>query len=227
MSSKKTHQTVVDRPWLDRDLSIDQRTDLLLQAMSLDECIAQLQQKMMNFVTEDELRSGIGSLILASSATAGNEGSGGNAFSGAQMNRLQRVAVEESRLGIPFITGRDIIHGHLTVFPIPLGQAAAWDADVVRDGCRAAAIESAADGIHWTFSPMVDVSRDPRWGRMAECYGESTLLNSDLGAAAVAGYQTDDLSAEDAIAACAKHFVGYGLAEGGGIMPPLKSVRRP
>ena len=150
---------------------------------------------------------------MAGSATAGNDD--GNGFTADILNDLQRIAVEESRLGIPFITGRDVIHGHLTVFPIPLGQAASWNPDTVRSGCRAAAVEASADGVHWTFSPMIDVSRDPRWGRMAESYGESPYLNAVLGVAAVEGYQGDDLSAPDSIAACAKHFVGYGAAEGG------------
>jgi beta-glucosidase len=184
--------------------------------MTLTECIAQLQQTPLNQITDAALRSGLGSVILAGSATAGNvDGEAGNGFSGPEMNRLQPIAIEESRLGIPFITGRDIIHGHYTIFPIPLGQAAAWDADLVREGSRAAAVECSADGVHWTFSPMMDISRDPRWGRMAECYGESTLLNVDLSVAAVEGYQGADLAAVDSIAACAKHFVGYGAAEGG------------
>ncbi|NEN93926.1 MAG: glycosyl hydrolase, partial [Okeania sp. SIO3H1] len=220
------------QPWMNASLSPEERADKLLLEMTLDECVMQLQQTMYEFAPEHLLRSGLGSLILASSATAGNEGA--NPFNSEELNRLQKIAVEESRLGIPFLTGRDVIHGHKTVFPIPLGQAAAWDPDLVRDGCRAAAVECSADGVHWTFSPMLDVSRDPRWGRMAECYGESALLNADLGVAAVQGYQGDDLSAPDSIAACAKHWVGYAAAEGGRdynsteiSLPTLQDVYQP
>ena len=201
------------RPWMNSELSAEQRASQLVAAMNLDECIQQLNQIPLNQVSADDSRGGLGSVILAGSATAGNDD--GNGFSSKEINRLQRISVEESRLGIPMITGRDIIHGHYTVFPIPLGQGASWDADLVQDGSRASAVECAADGVHWTFSPMVDISRDPRWGRMAECYGESVLLNCDLGVAAVHGYQGDDLTDEDSIAACAKHFAGYGAAEGG------------
>ena len=132
-----------------------------------------------------------------------------------RVNALQRVAVEESRLGIPLLMARDVIHGFKTIFPIPLGQAASFDPQVAEDGARIAAIEASSVGVRWTFSPMIDVSRDPRWGRIAESCGEDTYLSSVMGAAMVKGYQGDSLNSPTSIAACAKHFVGYGAAEGG------------
>jgi len=133
----------------------------------------------------------------------------------AVANDLQAVAVQESRTGIPLLIGRDVIHGFRTVFPIPLGQAASFDMALVEQAAAAAAREASACGIRWTFAPMVDVSRDPRWGRVAESGGEDTLLNARLGVAMVRGFQGDDPSQPDRLAACAKHYAGYGAAEGG------------
>jgi beta-glucosidase len=131
------------------------------------------------------------------------------------VNEIQRIAVEESRLGIPLLIGRDVIHGFKTVFPIPLGQAATWNAELVRKGARISAVEAAACGVNWTFAPMVDISRDPRWGRVAESLGEDPHLASVLAAAMVRGFQGDDLSDPSALVACAKHFAGYGASESG------------
>ncbi len=128
---------------------------------------------------------------------------------------LQRIAVEESPNGVPLIFGQDVIHGYKTIFPIPLGQAASWNADLVKQGARVAAEEASADGVRWTFAPMIDISRDPRWGRIAETLGEDPYLASVLGVAMVEGFQTDDPGQPNALAACAKHFVAYGAAEGG------------
>lgn len=203
----------MERPWMNPALDVERRVELLLQAMTLEECAAQLLQVTIKKVDDAMLKAGLGSVILAGSATAGNDAQ--EASSGQVCDRLQKVAVEESRLGIPTIFGRDVIHGHHTVFPVPLGQGASWDEELVEGGCRAAACEARPDGIHWTFSPMLDIARDPRWGRIVEGYGESPLLTGNLGAAAVRGYQTDDLTGPTVIAACAKHFVGYGAAEGG------------
>lgn len=151
-------------------------------------------------------------------ATALREGRIGSVLNQAELrtvNELQRIAVEESRLGIPLLIGRDVIHGFRTVLPIPLGQAATWNPQLVQAGARVAALEAAAAGINWTFAPMVDIARDPRWGRIAESFGEDPCLASRLGVAMVHGLQGDDLSAPGSIAACAKHFAGYGEAEGG------------
>lgn len=131
------------------------------------------------------------------------------------VNEFQAVAVKESRLGIPLIIGRDVIHGFRTIMPIPLGQAASFDMALVEAGSAVAAREAAACGLNWTFAPMVDIARDPRWGRIAEGGGEDPLLSARLGAAMVRGFQGSDLAAAERIAACAKHYVGYGAAEGG------------
>ena len=136
-----------------------------------------------------------------------------------RVNALQRAAVETSRLGIPLLIARDVIHGHRTVFPIPLGQAASFDAELVRLCARAAAREASADGVRWTFAPMVDIAHDPRWGRVAESWGEDPWLSARLGAAAIEGFQGgpggSGLAEPDSLAACAKHYVGYGLVQGG------------
>ena len=131
------------------------------------------------------------------------------------IDEIQKTAVEESRLGIPLIIGRDIIHGYKTVLPIPLGLAASFDPQVVEAGTHMAATEAREEGITWTFAPMLDISRDARWGRIAESLGEDPYLAGELGAAMVRGFQGEHLSDSDAIAACVKHFVGYGAAEGG------------
>ncbi|WP_213602534.1 beta-glucosidase BglX [Pseudoxanthomonas japonensis] len=129
--------------------------------------------------------------------------------------RLQRIAVEQSRLGIPLMFGYDVIHGHRTVFPVPLGESASFDPVEVQHAARVAAIEASAHGIHWTYAPMVDIARDPRWGRVVEGAGEDPYLGSVLAAARVRGFQGDDLRKPDAVLATAKHFVAYGAAEGG------------
>jgi len=132
------------------------------------------------------------------------------------INRMQKAAMENSRLGIPLIIGRDVIHGFKTIFPIPLGQAASFNPQLVEDGARIAAVEARSTGINWTFAPMLDISRDARWGRIAESLGEDTYLDGKLGAAMVKGFQGNgNLSDPGAIAACVKHFIGYGAAEGG------------
>ncbi len=128
---------------------------------------------------------------------------------------LQRCALEESRLGIPLLFGRDVIHGFRTVLPIPLGLAATFNPELVRQGARIAALEAAAAGINWTFAPMIDISRDPRWGRIAESFGEDPYLTGVMARAMVEGFQGDDLSLPGSLAACAKHFAGYGASEGG------------
>ncbi len=130
-------------------------------------------------------------------------------------NKLQEIAVKQTRLGIPLIFSRDVIHGFHTMFPIPLGQAASWNPDLVEKSGRISAIEASSEGIRWTFSPMLDVARDPRWGRMAETFGEDPYLISKLGVAIVKGYQGISLTDSNSLAACAKHYVGYGAAEAG------------
>ncbi|MBD3166536.1 beta-glucosidase BglX [bacterium] len=132
-----------------------------------------------------------------------------------QVNELQRIAMEESRLGIPLLVARDVIHGFKTIFPIPLAQAASWDPDLVRECTRVAAHEAASTGVNWTFAPMIDISRDPRWGRIAESFGEDVHLTGVFARATVKGLQGENPAAFDTIAACAKHFAGYGASESG------------
>jgi beta-glucosidase len=131
------------------------------------------------------------------------------------INDLQRVAVEQTRLGIPLIFARDVIHGFKTIFPVPLGQAASWNPLMVESAARVAAIEASSVGIRWTFAPMLDISRDARWGRIMESFGEDPLLTAILGVASIKGFQGNDLADPASILACAKHFVGYGAVESG------------
>ena len=187
--------------------TIEQRVHALLGQMTLAEKIGQMSQvNVGDSYIHDYLADGIRS---------GRVGSVLNVVDVAVTNELQRIAIEESRLGIPLVVGRDVIHGFKTVMPIPLGQAATWNPIIVREGARVAAREAATTGVNWTFAPMIDVSRDPRWGRIAESLGEDPYLASVLGVAMVEGFQGEDLSAADTIAACAKHFAGYGAAESG------------
>jgi beta-glucosidase len=181
----------------------EERAKALLSQMTLKEKIGQLVQKNAG-------EPGLESLIRD-----GMIGSVLNQPDPALVFQMQRIAVEESRLGIPLLIGRDVIHGFRTIMPIPLGQAASWNVDLVEHGARIAALEAASQGIRWTFSPMIDVTRDPRWGRIAESFGEDHYLNGVFGAAMVRGYQGEDLSDPASLAACVKHFAAYGWAEGG------------
>ncbi|MFT6284827.1 MAG: beta-glucosidase [Arenicella sp.] len=152
---------------------------------------------------------------LAHSIRQGRVGSVLNEVRLHTVNELQRLAVEESRLGIPLLIGRDVIHGFNTIFPIPLGQAASWCVETVKQCAHISALEAATTGINWTFAPMIDISRDPRWGRMAESLGEDPYLCSVLGVAMLQGFQGQELHKNGSIAACAKHFAGYGAGESG------------
>ncbi len=187
------------------DVAIEQKVDALLSQMTLEEKLGQMNQ-ISSYGNIDDMISLI---------KKGEIGSILNEVDPARINALQRAAVQESRLGIPLLIARDVIHGYKTIFPIPLGQAASFDPQVAEDGARAAAIEASSVGIRWTFAPMIDIARDPRWGRIAEGCGEDTYLTTVMGAAMVKGYQGDSLNDPTAIAACPKHFVGYGAVEGG------------
>lgn len=184
--------------------TIEARIDSLLSQMTLREKVWQLNQ--LNTADFD---------TLGTAVAQGRVGSIINEVNPEVVNALQRKAVEESRLGIPLVFARDVIHGFNTVFPIPLGQAATWNPSLVEEAARIAAVEASATGIRWTFSPMLDVSRDARWGRIAESAGEDPLLNERMGLAMIRGYQTDNLADPTAMAACAKHFAGYGYSEAG------------
>ena len=186
---------------------LDERVADLLGQMTLAEKVGQMNQ--VHAGDMDPVRE------FGAALREGGIGSVINQVDVDALNELQRIAVEESRLGIPLLVGRDVIHGFKTVMPIPLGQAATWNPEVVRQGARIAAQEAARSGINWTFAPMIDVTRDPRWGRIAESPGEDPYLASQLAVAMIEGFQGDDLSAPGTIAACAKHFAGYGAAESG------------
>ena len=205
----------VNRPWMNPAVPVDQRVELLLAAMTLEEKIGQMNQ--INAVSDrhmEAVRAGhVGSSANPMGVTANADEK--LQHNVAELNNVQRIAVEESRLGIPLLMAKDVIHGHRTVFPIPLGQAAGWNPELIETAMSITAREAAADGLHWTFTPMIEVCRDPRWGRIAESYGEDPHLASRLAEAAVKGLQGDDLSRPDKIAACAKHYVAYSGAEGG------------
>lgn len=191
------------------------RIEELLSQMTLEEKAGQLNQEPSTVdVPIDMVEKGlVGSLICANSAYAGTDRQA--RVRAAALNELQRVAVERSRLGIPLLFARDVIHGHRTVGPIPLGQAASFWPEGVRRLAGIAAREARADGIHWTFTPMLDIARDPRWGRIAEGFGEDPYLASVMADAVVRGFQEAGLHTMAGMAACAKHYVGYGTAEGG------------
>ncbi|MBT8114950.1 MAG: glycoside hydrolase family 3 C-terminal domain-containing protein, partial [Arenicella sp.] len=187
--------------------TIKERVAELMSHMGLDEKIGQMSQ----------FNGGGGHLPehLAHALRDSRVGSVLNEVDVHVINEMQRICVEESRLGIPLLIGRDVIHGFKTIFPIPLGQAATWDPETVKKGAAVSAMEAAATGVNWTFAPMIDITRDPRWGRIAESLGEDPYLCGELGAAMVTGFQGDSLTETGSIAACAKHFAAYGAAEGG------------
>lgn len=197
----------------------DQITELL-QKMSLKEKIGQLNMTVAPKTEEalekvrERLRKGeIGSMILANSATAGNDPQ--ERVNTAMCNRVQKIAVEEGPQGIPLIYGRDVIHGHRTVYPVPLAMAAAFNDDLVKEAYRNTAVESSAVGIHWTFAPMIDLCRDPRYGRIIEGPGEDPVVGRHMARAIIEGFRDGDVAKETSLVTCAKHFIGYGASEGG------------
>ncbi|MDI3526497.1 MAG: beta-glucosidase [Tenuifilum sp.] len=194
------------------DPVIEQKVDSVLKLMTIDEKIGQLNQLTGNgettgpitFATEyqDAIRRGeVGSMLNVNGAS--------------YTYKVQKIAVEESRLGIPLLFGYDVIHGYKTIFPIPLGEAACWDLDAIEKSARIAAIEASAAGQHWTFAPMVDIARDPRWGRVMEGAGEDPFYGSKVAVARIKGFQGENLADSNSILACAKHFAAYGAAMGG------------
>ena len=192
-------------------LSIEQRVEDLLKAMTLEEKVGQLVQYSIGTPTGPGTGRGGYDEMVAS----GQVGSLFNLENGQAVNHYQHIAVEKSRLHIPLLVGLDVIHGYRTIFPVPLAMASTWDPPIVERAARLAAEEATAEGVRWTFSPMVDIARDARWGRMIEGAGEDPFLGSEIARAYVRGYQSKRLSAPDSLASCAKHYVGYGAAEGG------------
>ncbi|MGH9966827.1 MAG: beta-glucosidase BglX [Pyrinomonadaceae bacterium] len=188
--------------------NIERQIDALLARMTLEEKLGQLQQL-------DGHADGRSKDEYPDLARRGLLGSTLNVRGARNTNELQRVAVEQSRLKIPLIFGFDVIHGYRTIFPIPLGEAASWDPVGVERNASIAAAEARAAGVHWTFAPMVDIARDPRWGRIAEGSGEDPYLGSELARARVRGFQGRDYGADNKVVACAKHWVAYGAAEAG------------
>jgi beta-glucosidase len=196
-------------------MTFEAEIDALLCRMTLPEKVGQMCQLQISLPNlEERIRQGhAGSVICSGSPTPGDTPQ--DPVLAPRLNELQRFAVQESRLGIPILFGRDVVHGYKTVAPIPLGQAAAWSPDVVRAAARVAAREASADGIRWTFAPVMDIARDPRWGRIAEGFGEDPYLSAALAKAAVEGFQGEDLTDPASVLACAKHYIGYGGVEGG------------
>jgi beta-glucosidase len=190
---------------------IEKKIDELLHKMTLEEKVGQLVQ----YSAGQPTGPGTGRTDYDDMIRKGEIGALFNITTAKQVNAFQHVAVEQSRLHIPLLFGLDVIHGFRTEFPVPLGLSASWNPDLIQQTARVAAQEASASGIRWTFSPMVDIARDARWGRMTEGAGEDPYLGSMIARAYVRGYQGTRLDAPDSIAACAKHFVGYGAAEGG------------
>lgn len=206
-----------DKPrWLNNHADVDTRVRALLGEMTLAEKIGQLWQ--LHGMVEKPTGDADGLVSRSELYDLIRRGQLGSVLSEVRpttINEMQRVALEESRLSVPLIIGRDVVHGFRTIFPIPLGQAASWNPVLVEAAAAVAAREARSQGVHWTFAPVVDIARDPRWGRIAESLGEDPYLAAAMSVAMVRGFQGNDLAAPDRIAACVKHFAGYGAAEGG------------
>jgi len=188
-----------------RAQTVEEKIDGLISEMTLDEKTGQLNQ-----LSYDKIDDHITSIV-----ENGNVGCILNELDAKTINAIQKVAMEKSRLHIPVVFARDVIHGFKTIFPIPLGQAATWNPQIAGNGARVAALEASSVGIRWTFAPMMDVSRDPRWGRIAESCGEDPYLTTAMSSAMIKGFQGENLSDATSIAACAKHFAAYGFTESG------------
>lgn len=190
---------------------LDERVDSVLALMTLEEKIGQ----MTLFTSDMDQTGAFLRPEYIDDIRAGKVGAIFNAYGAAYTRRLQEMAVTETRLGIPLLFGYDVIHGHRTIFPMPLAEASSWDMGWIRKAAQVAAAEATAEGLHWTFAPMVDVARDPRWGRIIEGSGEDPFLGSRIAAERVIGFQGDDLAALNTMAATVKHFVAYGAAQAG------------
>jgi beta-glucosidase len=194
-----------------KDLKMQLFVKTLMSKMTLEEKLGQLNLP----ASSDFVTGAVSSSDIAEKVKAGKVGGVFNIRSVTKIKELQQFAVNSSRLHIPLLFGMDVIHGYKTIFPIPLGMSATWDMELVKRSASIAASEASADGIQWTFSPMVDLTRDPRWGRVSEGNGEDAFLSSAIAKAMVQGYQGNDLSAPNTILSCVKHYALYGAAEGG------------
>ncbi|MEO0902345.1 MAG: glycoside hydrolase family 3 N-terminal domain-containing protein, partial [Bacteroidota bacterium] len=198
-----------------QEKTLDQRVDALLEQMTLEEKVGQMNQYNGFWDATGPAPQGGNAAIKYEHLKKGWVGSMLNVTGTEEIRKLQKLVVEESRLGIPLLFGYDVIHGYKTLAPIPLAEAASWDMETIQKSARVAATEASAVGLNWTFAPMVDISRDPRWGRVMEGAGEDTYLGAQIAKARVKGFQGEDLSDNNTIAACAKHFAAYGFAEAG------------
>jgi len=215
---KRVHLTIVGILFVfigfaqvNKDATMHQFVNTLMSKMTLEEKLGQLNLP----ASSDFVTGAVSSSDIADKVKAGKVGGVFNIRSVTKIKELQQFAVNNSRLHIPLLFGMDVIHGYKTIFPIPLGMSATWDMELVERSARIAASEASADGIQWTFSPMVDLTRDPRWGRTSEGNGEDAFLSSAIAKAMIHGYQGDDLSAPNTILSCVKHYALYGAAEGG------------
>lgn len=194
--------------------NLEERVESLLKKMTIEEKTGQMNQVSSRWEMTGPVPGGDENTVLQD-IKSGRVGSMLNVVGARATLEAQKLAVENSRLGIPMIFGYDVVHGFRTIFPIPLAEAASWDPEAVRKSSAVAAREAAASGLHWTFAPVLDISRDARWGRVMEGSGEDPYLVSVLAAARICGFQGDDLASTETIAACAKHFAAYGFAESG------------
>jgi len=205
------HLTTIPKSWNVDEIQMNSKIDSLISVMTLDEKIGQT-----NLLTST--RDITGPSVNKDYEKLIKEGKVGNIFNAYEVGftrNLQKMAVENTRLGIPLLFGYDVIHGHKTIFPISLGESASFDLQAIELASRIAAIEASSEGLHWTFAPMVDVARDPRWGRVSEGSGEDVFYSSEVAKARVKGFQGDDLKATNTILACAKHYAAYGAAQAG------------
>ena len=205
MKTKLLSLLVIFIPVLTGAQSIEEKISSLIDKMTLDEKIGQLNQISYDGIDDN----------ISAKVKNGNVGCILNELDAKTINAIQKVAIEKSRLHIPVVFARDVVHGFKTIFPIPLGQAASWNTHIAENGARVAALEASSVGIRWTFAPMMDVTRDPRWGRIAESCGEDPLLTAIMSSAMIKGFQGENLSDATSIAACAKHFAAYGFSESG------------
>ncbi|MEZ4883426.1 MAG: beta-glucosidase BglX [Chitinophagales bacterium] len=223
-----------------QDKKTESKIDVLLKEMTLEEKVGQMNQYSGFFDATGPAPKDGDNKYKYDHIKSGKVGSMLNVRGAKQVRAMQKIAVEESRLGIPLIFGFDVIHGFKTISPIPLAESASWDLKAIEESARIAAIEASAAGLNWTFAPMMDISRDARWGRVMEGGGEDTYLGTQIAVARVKGFQGEDLSAANTIAACAKHFAGYGFVESGKeyntvdvglstlynvILPPFKAAK--
>ncbi|WP_321309105.1 beta-glucosidase BglX [Marinifilum fragile] len=197
-------------PW-ERETKMEAFVDSLLQKMTLEEKLGQLTL----FSSSWDITGPITNNNYVEDVKKGKVGAIFNAYSADFTYRLQKENMENTRLSIPLLFGYDVIHGHWTTFPIPLAEACSWDLEWIEKSARIAAIEATSEGLHWTFAPMVDIARDPRWGRIAEGAGEDIFLGCEIAKARVHGFQGDDLSKTNTMLACAKHYAAYGVAQAG------------